>query len=203
MSTGGSTRYQRRRRRNVADRRRCRIRAGTRNSSYTATAAASTTAAIFDERRVGDDGWGQWTEQERDQLAEQRAQDGLVQDGDGAVVGPFEWILERRAEHVVQVHLGGDSYDLQKDKMVEDVRRVADRVPGVIVHGFHIVDASRPQQIDWYDDHERVLDPVDGGLQRQLPAVRLGEHERQEGPIQVIHLYPEEGGRTLLRLVTG
>lgn len=125
-----------------------------------------------------------------------------MQYGDGAVVGTLEGVLQRRTEHVVQVHLGGDSHDLQKDKVVEDVRRVADRVPGVVVHGFHVVDASRPQQIDRYDDHKRMLNPVDGGLQRQLPAVRLREHERQEGPIKVVHLYPEERRGALLRLVT-
>lgn len=67
----------------------------------------------------------------------------------------------------------------------------------------HANHTSRPQQIDRYDDHQRVLNPVDGGLQRQLPAVRLGEHERQQRPVQVHHLYPEEGRGALLRLVTG
>lgn len=91
MTAGGSARHQRGRRRDIAGRWRVR-RAGS-----TSPAAAT----IFDERRIGDDGRGQWAEQNRDQLAQQRAQDGLVHDGDGTVVGTLERVLDRRAQHVV------------------------------------------------------------------------------------------------------
>lgn len=64
-------------------------------------------ASVFDERRIGDDGRRKRAEQECYQLAEQGAQDGLVDYGRGAVVGPIERVLDCCAEHVVQVHLRG------------------------------------------------------------------------------------------------
>lgn len=33
-----------------------------------------------------------------------------------------------------------NSHDLQKDKVVENGRRVGDRIPGVVVHGLHVID---------------------------------------------------------------
>lgn len=90
MTAGRSARHQRGRRRDIAGRWRVRHAGST-----------SPAATIFDERRIGDDGRGQRTEQNRDQLAQQRAQDGLVCDGDGTVVGTLERVLDRRAQHVV------------------------------------------------------------------------------------------------------
>lgn len=62
-------------------------------------------ASVLDERWIGDDGRWKRAKEEGYQLAEQSAQEGLVDDGRDAIVGPFEGVLERRAEHVIQVNL--------------------------------------------------------------------------------------------------
>lgn len=59
-----------------------------------------------------------------EQFAHERAEDGLVDDRGAAEIWTAERVQDGRADHVVQVHLRGNGYGLQNNKMVYNVRAV-------------------------------------------------------------------------------